>query len=220
MWARGTEGTKRPRSREATTARITTFRIARALIWCYPRTWRERYGGEVAALLDDTRIGARDVFDLARGCGAEWAGCSVVERLVRRAASVVAAGFLPAGAAVALGFALAGTAPSGFGVDEVITMAMLPGLMAVTQIFNERRRGEWDAQSRMLKPWLLTRRETIVWRVAIALGGATGIACGAGAGVLSTPALAALALGTIAIPSMIVVHHSTPFRFGQPQGTR
>lgn len=41
--------------------------IASAIVRRYPQPWRERYEGEVLALLEDCRPGVRDVCELARG---------------------------------------------------------------------------------------------------------------------------------------------------------
>ena len=41
--------------------------IARALVRLYPRFWRQRYGDEIAALLEEQPIGFRIVFDMVRG---------------------------------------------------------------------------------------------------------------------------------------------------------
>jgi hypothetical protein len=42
-------------------------RTARLLLWLYPRSWRERYGEEFAALLAQQRLTLDEVVDLARG---------------------------------------------------------------------------------------------------------------------------------------------------------
>lgn len=47
-------------------------RLARWIVDRYPRGWRERYGDEVRALLDDGRVSWADVVDLLRGCLSEW----------------------------------------------------------------------------------------------------------------------------------------------------
>ncbi len=47
-------------------------RIARVLLRCHPAAWRARYEGEVAALLDDSDVGVRDVLDLAGSAAREW----------------------------------------------------------------------------------------------------------------------------------------------------
>ena len=47
-------------------------RLARSIVERYPRGWRDRYGDEVCALLDDGRVTWADVFDLFRGCVSEW----------------------------------------------------------------------------------------------------------------------------------------------------
>ena len=44
----------------------------RRLLRLYPRAWRERYGEEVAALIDETRPGGFAAFDLLAGAGREW----------------------------------------------------------------------------------------------------------------------------------------------------
>jgi hypothetical protein len=46
--------------------------IARLIVRCYPRSWRERYGPEMRALLTDTPPEPRDIVDLLRGCGSAW----------------------------------------------------------------------------------------------------------------------------------------------------
>ena len=40
---------------------------ARAILRTYPRAWRDRYGAEVRALIDDADVGIGDVADLAAG---------------------------------------------------------------------------------------------------------------------------------------------------------
>jgi hypothetical protein len=42
-------------------------RLIRAAIRLYPARWRRRYGGELAALLEDLQPGWRDVFDILKG---------------------------------------------------------------------------------------------------------------------------------------------------------
>jgi hypothetical protein len=42
-------------------------RTARLLLWLYPRSWRERYGEEFAALLAQQRLTLDEVVDVARG---------------------------------------------------------------------------------------------------------------------------------------------------------
>lgn len=42
-------------------------RLSRALTCCYPRRWRERYGEEMLAVLDQHRAGTRTVLNLAAG---------------------------------------------------------------------------------------------------------------------------------------------------------
>ena len=46
--------------------------LARWLVDRYPRGWRDRYGDEIRALLDDGRVTSADVIDLWRGCLSEW----------------------------------------------------------------------------------------------------------------------------------------------------
>ncbi len=43
------------------------MRIARWLLWLYPRAWRKRYGVELAALVEDSGVSARGLLDLIRG---------------------------------------------------------------------------------------------------------------------------------------------------------
>lgn len=45
----------------------------RTLLGLYPRKWRERYGEEVAALIDQSRPGGFAAVDLLVGAGREWA---------------------------------------------------------------------------------------------------------------------------------------------------
>jgi WD40 repeat protein len=42
-------------------------RLSRAVVGCYPRRWRQRYGGELLDVLDQHRAGARTVINLAAG---------------------------------------------------------------------------------------------------------------------------------------------------------
>jgi hypothetical protein len=51
---------------------VTATRLACRILERYPRAWRERYGDEVRALLDDGRVSWTDVIDLCRGCLNEW----------------------------------------------------------------------------------------------------------------------------------------------------
>lgn len=46
--------------------------MIRALLACYPPSFRERYGAELAALVDDTGGGPRVCWDLAAGAAAAW----------------------------------------------------------------------------------------------------------------------------------------------------
>jgi hypothetical protein len=51
---------------------VSTAGLARWILTRYPRAWRERYGDEVRALLDDGHVSRADVVDLLRGCASEW----------------------------------------------------------------------------------------------------------------------------------------------------
>jgi hypothetical protein len=42
-------------------------RLSRALVGCYPRRWRQRYGEELLDVLDQHRPGVRTVLDLGAG---------------------------------------------------------------------------------------------------------------------------------------------------------
>jgi hypothetical protein len=46
--------------------------LARRILDRYPRGWRQRYGDEVRALLDDGRVPWNDIADLLRSCLSEW----------------------------------------------------------------------------------------------------------------------------------------------------
>lgn len=183
--------------------------LARAILRCYPRAWRERYEPEVSALVTEGRCRVVDLFDLARGCVSEWASDDPTVRLVSRTLDLVATGAFAATAAAVLGLALARLAPTGLGSDEVVTLTALPGLLVLWQIGAERRRAEWDPNCRMLETWRLTRREAVVWRTTIVVGGALGIATSVAGVVLSLPALVALLVFAIAMPSAVVVHQTS-----------
>jgi len=45
--------------------RTLAARLSRVLVGCYPRRWRQRYGGEILDVLDQHRAGARTVLNLA-----------------------------------------------------------------------------------------------------------------------------------------------------------
>jgi hypothetical protein len=45
---------------------------ARLLVRLYPRKWRERYGEELLALVDDQPVTVRDTADLVANCLREW----------------------------------------------------------------------------------------------------------------------------------------------------
>jgi hypothetical protein len=48
-------------------------RLARRIVSLYPRAWRERYGLEFLALVEDRHdLGWRDVADIGRGAAREW----------------------------------------------------------------------------------------------------------------------------------------------------
>ena len=47
-------------------------RISRALVRRYPRAWRERYGEEMLALIDDSGSTWKHTLDLAIGCADAW----------------------------------------------------------------------------------------------------------------------------------------------------
>jgi hypothetical protein len=47
--------------------------MIRLLLKLYPRTWRERYGDELADLVGTTGVGPAVAIDLARGAFAQWA---------------------------------------------------------------------------------------------------------------------------------------------------
>jgi hypothetical protein len=67
----------------------------RALLAAYPPSFRERYGDELDALLDDTGVGLRDAGDLLVGAARAWLrpayGVDPVERRRRRLVSTVSA---------------------------------------------------------------------------------------------------------------------------------
>ena len=47
-------------------------RVAAALVERYPAVWRERYGAEMLALLEERGVRCRDLLDLLRACCSEW----------------------------------------------------------------------------------------------------------------------------------------------------
>jgi hypothetical protein len=47
--------------------RTLAARLSRGLVGCYPRRWRQRYGGELLDVLDQHRPGVRTVLDLGAG---------------------------------------------------------------------------------------------------------------------------------------------------------
>jgi len=47
-------------------------RLSRAIVRLHPSAWRERYGEEMLALIEDSGSSWAHVFDLAAGCADEW----------------------------------------------------------------------------------------------------------------------------------------------------
>jgi hypothetical protein len=74
-------------------------RLLHFLSRVYPRSWREQYGTEFAALLDDAQPRWFDIFDLLKG--------GLAMRVVRPRISVITAIFAFAGGMVALGVSYA-----------------------------------------------------------------------------------------------------------------
>jgi hypothetical protein len=74
-------------------------RLLHFLARVYPRSWRERYGTEFAALLDDARPRWFDIFDLLKG--------GLAMRVMRSRISVIAPVFALAGGIAALGVSYA-----------------------------------------------------------------------------------------------------------------
>jgi WD40 repeat protein len=75
--------------------RTLAARLSRALVGCYPRRWRQRYGGELLDVLDQHRPGVRTVLDLGAGAlGAHLDPAWRIEGLamIRRHKDVLAAG--------------------------------------------------------------------------------------------------------------------------------
>ncbi|MGC2191547.1 MAG: hypothetical protein WA751_04365 [Candidatus Dormiibacterota bacterium] len=52
----------------------TLGRRHRLLLWLYPPSFRERYGSELAALVEDTLPAPRMTLDLALGAVRAWSG--------------------------------------------------------------------------------------------------------------------------------------------------
>ena len=69
-------------------------RLLHFLARVYPRSWRERYGTEFAALLDDAQLRWLDIFDLLKG--------GLAMRLTRFRIPATAAIFALAGGMAAL----------------------------------------------------------------------------------------------------------------------
>jgi hypothetical protein len=59
----------------------------KALLRLYPRAWRERYGGEMAALVDDLPAGIGVALDLLVGAGAAYAMALRANRILSSAAA-------------------------------------------------------------------------------------------------------------------------------------
>ena len=74
-------------------------RVLRLLIRLYPAWWRNRYGGELEALLEDSGSGSRDVWDVFRGAMAMQMKTGSFGRIVT---VCVIAGVVVAGAAAFL----------------------------------------------------------------------------------------------------------------------
>ncbi|HEY6340816.1 MAG TPA: hypothetical protein VIY49_04930 [Bryobacteraceae bacterium] len=89
-------------------------RLLHFLARLYPRSWRERYGTEFAALLDDARPRWFDIFDLLKG--------GLAMRVMRSRISVMAAIFALAGGMAALGvsYAMPKTWLSRAAIDVVV----------------------------------------------------------------------------------------------------
>ena len=77
--------------------RTLAARLSRALVGCYPRRWRQRYGGELLDVLDQHRPGLCTVLDLGAGAlGAHLDPAYRMEGLavIRRHKDVLAAGIV------------------------------------------------------------------------------------------------------------------------------
>jgi hypothetical protein len=66
----------------------------KALLRLYPRAWRERYGSEMAALVDDLPAGVGVALDLLVGAGAAYAMAVRANRILSSAAAYVHGAFV------------------------------------------------------------------------------------------------------------------------------
>lgn len=110
-------------------------RIARWLVRHYPKPWRERYAGEVLALLDDTTVQWQDLVDLAYGL------------LIERVRSILEPGARPT-----LTLAMMLVAPLAMGLAPVLLAVELG--MAARYEFGTLPR--WTGAVGSLLPYLAT----------------------------------------------------------------
>jgi hypothetical protein len=135
--------------------------LARAIVRCYPRSWRERYGAELRALLVDVPPRARDLLDLAMGCAGVWLHRTELGEAVEGLGRFVAAMVVLVGPAFLLGrgLRLAGWSP-GSGAAAVASF----GSCAIYGRFAWRNRHAFGGWSRTQAVAPFGARETIVWR--------------------------------------------------------
>ncbi len=187
---------------------------ARILIWLYPLGWRRRYGEEMAALLQDTGVGARTAIDLLLGAArahvrprSSWSALvSPLERM-RETIGVVAlcwGGLCLAGAGFAKAtedppFSAAATAhpllgalramAGGLAVASAVVVAAA-GLPLLAWVAH----AAWRERRRDLARWLLLPPAALV-----ALAGLTAALAIGGGHVVVARLWIAVALSTAAI---------------------
>src|SRR5476649_2357975 len=87
-------------------------RISRALVRRYPRAWRQRYGDEMLALIDDAGSTWKHTLDLAIGCADAWLRAAThLDSPNNRLAAFLGAVSVRLGSAIGIHFGLIPPAP-------------------------------------------------------------------------------------------------------------
>ncbi|MEZ5316072.1 MAG: hypothetical protein R2752_01585 [Vicinamibacterales bacterium] len=143
---------------------------ARILLRLYPRSWRERYGAEMAVLLEDVPPRARDLVDLAIGCAGAWLHRTELGETVKWMVRLVTAIVVLVGPAFVLG-----RVARSFGLAGGATLAEVSQWLFVAcaaRIFWwTRGQSVEDVEARMREGWI--PRHQVAWWRALAFLTAT-----------------------------------------------
>jgi hypothetical protein len=185
--------------------------IARAIVRCYPRRWRARYGDEVLALVEADRVTGLQLVDLVRGCGSEWRSAARTGLALRQCAALGRAGLAASVFVTLAGLILAPFAPVGWGPDSIAALSVGPGFAGVWHLLLQRRHVGFDWPRRRYRLPSLNRRESQMWRAVALLGGTTGVACAVASGMPVSDVLAFVFASTALPFAVIDLHAASPW---------